>query len=371
MPSSNSKLEFKRSHIGKQADELTTPALLLRLDRARENIALMAALMKPYSCGLRPHIKCHKSPQLAKMQMDAGAIGLTVATVWEAVAMADQGIDDILIANQVVGSDKLSVLAELSKRAKITVAVDNEQNIDELSKEVSDRDSVIGVLVEYDVGMGRCGVRSKEEALHLAKVVCNKSGLQFEGVMGYEGHCMLEPDPDIRAKKAKKSSDLLIEVADLMESEGIKVPVISSGGTGTYHLTGAHPRVSELQAGSYVIMDEFHHNLMPKFAVAVTVLATVVSRQGSTIVLDCGRKAIGCENCLPRVDVPGIKTISVAEEHLIAQVEMDCAIRVGDRVEVVPGYGPTTVNLYDSFYVIEQERVSDIWSVHARGAYEY
>src|SRR6266699_3615769 len=301
-----------QSAIGRSRHDLTTPALILDLDIARRNIANMAGYMRTVPAKLRPHVKVHKSPELARMQMEAGeSIGMTTATIWEAVVMARGGIDDILIANEVVGTEKIHSLAE-------------------------------------HVSMLR--------------------GLRLEGMMGYEGHCMLEPDPDLRLQKAHAAMHQLVDAVDYLAHAGFESKVISAGGTGTYNITGAHPRVTELQAGSYVVMDAFHSQLVPGFPAALTVLATVISRQGNRAVLDSGRKTIGSELGLPRVkDLPAT-TAAIAEEHLLIDVDQGYSLKVGDRVEVISGYGPTTVNLHDVYYIVENDVVTRIWPIQTRGA---
>jgi len=358
-----------RAAIGRSRNELITPALILDLDVARRNIATMAEYMCTVHAKLRPHIKVHKSPELARMQMEAGeSIGLTTATVWEAVVMVRGGIGDILIANEVVGGEKIKALAELARDGRISVAIDDARNAEELSAAALKAGSMLGVLIDLDVGMERCGVRNKEEALRLAEQVSKLRGLRLEGMMGYEGHCMLEPDPELRVQKAHAAMDKLMEAVDYLARAGFESKMISGGGTGTYNITGAHPRLTELQAGSYVVMDAFHAQLVPGFPVALTVLATVISRQGNRAVLDSGRKTVGSELGLPRLkDVPAT-TASIAEEHLLVDVEPGYPLRVGDRVEVISGYGPTTVNLHDVYYVVEKDVVTDVWPVRTRGA---
>ena len=358
-----------RAAIGRSRNELITPALILDLDVARRNIATMAEYMRTVRAKLRPHIKVHKSPELARMQMEAGeSIGLTTATVWEAVVMVRGGIGDILIANEVVGGEKIKALAELARDGRISVAIDDARNAEELSAVALKAGSMLGVLIDLDVGMERCGVRNKEEALRLAEQVSKLRGLRLEGMMGYEGHCMLEPNPELRVQKAHAAMDKLMEAVDYLARAGFESKVISGGGTGTYNITGAHPRLTELQAGSYVVMDAFHAQLVPGFPVALTVLATVISRQGNRAVLDSGRKTVGSELGLPRLkDVPAT-TASIAEEHLLVDVDPGNPLRVGDRVEVISGYGPTTVNLHDVYYVVEKDVVTDVWPVRTRGA---
>jgi D-serine deaminase-like pyridoxal phosphate-dependent protein len=362
-------LDRYRDQLGRARDEVTTPALLLDLDVAKRNIESMAAKFRELPAELRPHIKVHKSPQLSRMQVEAGAIGVATATVWEAVVMAESGIDDVLVANQVVHPDKVRTLAELAREHRITIAVDDLRNVQQLATAAEAAGSTLEVLIEIDVGMGRCGVRTKEEALPLAERIAELGALTFRGMQGYEGHCMLEPDRDTRLQECGAANAKLIEAVDFLAEHGHPSADVSAGGTGTYFITGANPRITEVQAGSYTLMDYFHGNLVPGgFDVAMTVLGTVISRQGNTVVLDCGRKSVGIDFVTPPLrDHPDGEVRYYAEEHCLVDFPATPPLDLGDGAEVIAGYGPTTVNLYDVFHVIEDGVVTDIWPVTPRG----
>jgi len=355
-----------RAAIGRSRSELATPALLLDLHIARQNIAVMAGHMERAGKSLRPHTKTHKAPQIARLQVDAGAIGVSTATAWEAIVMIDAGVDDILVANEVVGPSRIRALAEVARDGRVTVAVDSAANLDDLSAAAVAAGSVIGVLVEVDVGMNRGGVRSKEEALDVARHAVSLPGIEWRGAMGYEGHCMLEPDRALRVTKQGKAMTHLFEVVDHLAADGIECEIVSAGGTGTYDLIAAHPRVTELQAGSYVFMDAFHGSLIPGFDVALTVLATVMGRHGDRVILDAGRKGVGIDLMLPSPVGIEATTAFVDEEHTGIDVPGSSPLRYGDTVELMAGYGPTTVNLYGRYHVIEGGVVTDIWPVMAR-----
>ena len=355
-----------RAAIGRSRSELETPALLLDLDIARQNIAVMAGHMERAGKSLRPHTKTHKAPQIARLQVDAGAIGVSTATAWEAIVMIDAGVDDILVANEVVGPSRIRALAEAARDGRVTVAVDSAANLDDLSAAAVAAGSVIGVLVEVDVGMNRGGVRSKEEALAVARHAVSLPGIEWRGAMGYEGHCMLEPDRALRVTKQGKAMTHLFEVVDHLAADGIECEIVSAGGTGTYDLIAAHPRVTELQAGSYVFMDAFHGSRIPGFDVALTVLATVMGRHGDRVILDAGRKGVGIDLMLPSPVGIEATTAFVDEEHTGIDVPESSPLRYGDTVELMAGYGPTTVNLYGRYHVIEGGVVTDIWPVMAR-----
>lgn len=356
-----------KSAIGRERSRLITPALVIDLDVARGNIEFMAECLRGLRVKLRPHIKAHKCPQLARLQIRAGAIGICTATVWEAIVMSQSGIEDVYIANEVCGREKISALAAQAGRGHIGVAVDDPANAEELSAAVRAAGSTLDVLIEVDVGMGRGGVRSPQEAVVLARAVSKLPGLRLRGIQAYEGHCMLEPDRDVRIRKAGEAIALAAEVMDQMSRAGFPCEVVSAGGTGTYDITGADLRVTEIQAGSYVFMDNFHGSLVPGFSRSLTVLATVVIRHGRKIVLDAGLKSIGVDEALPTmVPYPFYKG-EFHEEHALFEVDERCTLQRGDTVELIPGYAPTTVNLYDIYHVVENGMVTDIWLITPRG----
>jgi D-serine deaminase-like pyridoxal phosphate-dependent protein len=301
------------------------------------------------------------------MQLEAGAIGLTTATVWEAVALAQAGIPDLLIANEVVGGEKIEALADTARKACVTVAVDDAGNAAALAGAARAAESEIGVLIDVDVGMGRCGVRTVEDALALAGRVSRLPGLRLRGVMGYEGHCVMEPDRALRAQKALAAIERLLGCKAALASAGYSIEVVSAGGTGTSDITSAHPGVTEIQAGSYVFSDATRQGIVPHFAVALTVLATVVSRHDDTLVIDAGKKTVGVDFTLPRIIDAAATVRRASEEHLICEVAAGSLLSVGDRVEVIPGYCPTTINLHDAYHVIQGGTVVDIWPILARG----
>ena len=366
------RLHDARRMIGHARDAPATPALLLDLPAVERNLAEMARRMADLPAALRPHAKIHKSPTLGRMQLDAGAIGLTTATVWEASAMLDAGLSDVLIANQAVGPVKAAELARIAGLGRVIVAVESSANARELSDAARAAGSRVDVLIEFDVGLHRSGVRTAEQAVDLAAVLRALPGLRLQGVLGYEGHCMLEPDRAVRITKANAANASLIEVADALERAGHATEIVAAGGLGTWDITGANPRITEIHAGSYIFTDAFHRNLVPGFEVALTVLATVVSRTGDTVVLDCGRKSIGIDRTLPEV-VGGHGAIRfdhgehfIHEEHTGLDLVAGSALAVGDRVELMPGYAPTTVNLYDVYHVVADGRVVDIWPILGR-----
>jgi D-serine deaminase-like pyridoxal phosphate-dependent protein len=352
--------------LGRHRSEVVTPALLLDLPAARRNITKMGARMREMSAELRPHVKVHKSAELALLQIEAGAIGISTATVWEAIVMARSGLDGIFVVNTVAGREKLAALAALARDADVMVAVDDADNAAEIAAAAREAGSTIGVLIELDTGMDRAGADSTKEALVLAQRIVDVDGLQFTGLSGYEGHCSLTPERELRHQREQKAMAFLVETAETLRAEGLPCPIVSAGGTATWDWTGSYPGVTESQAGSYVLMDHFHGTMVSDFEHAVFVAATVISRPGNRLIVDAGSKSIGAPNLATIVghDLPNLR---FDEEHGIFDTTGGTELHVGDVVELVPGYAPATVNLYDAYHVVEDDHVVDVWPVIPRG----
>jgi 3-hydroxy-D-aspartate aldolase len=354
-------------HVGEPADAIPTPALVVDLDALQRNFGVMTAALEGQTARSRPHTKVQKSPDIALLQVAEGAIGVTVATVWEAAAMAAAGVPDVLIANQIVPPDKVAAAAALAAHVDLTVAVDDTRNIDDLSAAAERAGTRIGALVELDVGMGRCGARSPEELLRLAKHVHAAPGLRLKGIQAYEGQCMSVPDRDTRVRMATEAMDYAGGALALLRDNGLPATTLSGGGTGTYDITGRHPAVTELQAGSYAFMDAFHARLVAEFEVSLTVMTTVVARHGQTVILDAGRKSVGIDYVPPPMFGYDYRPRFYAEEHAMFDVDERFGADVGDRVQLVSGYAPTTVNLHDVIFAVRGGEVVHAWPVFPRG----
>jgi D-serine deaminase-like pyridoxal phosphate-dependent protein len=290
-------------------------------------------------------------------------VGITCATVWEALAMVSAGLGGILVANQVVDHGKLRLLAEASRASGILLALDSTDGTDALTAAVSRAGAEIGVLIEVDIGMGRGGVRTVEDGRALAEYAARLRGIVVRGVMGWEGHVALEADRKVRAAKAHAAIDKLVACADSLREAGIKVDIVSAGGTNTYDLTGADPRVTEIQAGSYALMDTSYASFSPAFQPALSVLGTVLSRHGRRVILDCGSKAMATMIEQPRPRGDDAVVTEVHEEHALLDVTSGSGPRVGDRVELIASYCSGTVALHDAYFVVEDSRVLDIWPI--------
>jgi D-serine deaminase-like pyridoxal phosphate-dependent protein len=356
---------------GRPLVEVDTPSLMLDADALRANLDFMANYFADRHCKLRPHFKSHKCTHLAKLQLQSGAIGITCAKLGEAEVLADAGIRNILIANEIVGPVKIARLVELARRADPIVAVDCEPNIRELSAAAVAGKVTIGILVEVNLGLNRCGVPAGEPALALAKLAASLPGLKYLGLQGYEGHIIDLPNETERGEKACAAFKTLVDTRRMIEGAGIPVKIVSGGGTGTYTFTGNVAGVDELQAGSYAGMDWYYRELRPEFQQAMSMLVTVISRPKPDVaIIDVGRKGVGAEFGPPRIKtIPGAVIANfTSEEHATVKLpEASDFPRVGDKIEIIPSHGCTTSNLHHEYIVHRNGVVEDVWPIEGSG----
>jgi D-serine deaminase-like pyridoxal phosphate-dependent protein len=353
--------------IGQRRDELITPALVLDIDAAQRNIDHMASELKVMGAAtIRPHYKTHKSPDLARRQLQAGAGGLSMATVWEAAILAAAGMDDLFVVNTVAHPAKLRVLAELARDHRVLVAVDEAANAAAVSAAAVTAGSTLGIMVEVDTGMDRCGTDNAADCLAVARQVTDLPGLRFEGITGYEGHCSMTPDHDLRHERQREAMKFFTDVAGQLETDGIPCPIRSAGGIATWNWTAAYPGLTEIQAGTYVVMDNFHGRMVPGFEHSLTIAATVISRQSGKVIVDAGNKSVADPADVTMVGHDH-KVLRFDEEHGIFDAAGGSPLRVGDPVALVPGYSPSTVNWYDAYHVVHDDIVVDIWPIIPRG----
>ena len=350
---------------------LDTPALLIDLDVLEANIAHIAQTCRAHGVAWRPHFKGHKTLEIARKQLAAGAIGITCAKLGEAEVLAAGGIRDILIANQIVGALKVARLMRLLDTADAIVAVDSRENILELAKAAWQSGKDLRVVIEVNTGMNRAGVEPGGPVLAIAAEIAQHPNLRLVGVMGWEAHTTAIADPPAKEKAVAAAIGLLTASADQCRRAGHDMQIVSCGGTGTFHYCVKQPGVTEVQVGGAVMSDEHyrgHYNVdMP---VSLTILATVTSRPTPTrIILDAGRKAMSIEAAVPRaLNVPGVRELRLSAEH--AQLELDAPSdtpRIGDHVELVAGYTDTTVHLHEEIVALRKGQVEAVWKVAGRG----
>ncbi|MGB2694026.1 MAG: DSD1 family PLP-dependent enzyme [Dehalococcoidia bacterium] len=351
--------------------EIPTPALVVDLPTMERNIQRMAEFYAGGSCSVRPHFKAHKTPAIAKRQLAAGSCtGLTCATVGEAEVVAREGLtNDILIANEVLGPGKAARVAKLAKQVDIKVAVDSDVTLDDIAQAARAAGVEVGVLVDVDVGLPRCGIAPGEAALALAQRVAETGGVRLDGMMGYEGHVVGIEDRAEREERAAKAMDRLLSSVRLVREAGVRCDTVSAGGTGTFDITGRMEGITEIQAGSYALMDTAYGKLDIPFELAFVVLGTVLSRpRPERCVTDAGHKACTMDHGNPSVkDIEGASVLFLSDEHATITLPAESSVAVGDRIALWPSHIDPTINLHDVMYAVEGDEVVEVWPIAARG----
>jgi D-serine deaminase-like pyridoxal phosphate-dependent protein len=349
--------------------DIPTPALLVDVAIMQRNIQRMAEFFAEGPCRLRPHFKAHKTPEIARRQLEAGSCsGLTCATVAEAEVAADF-CDDILIANEVVGADKTARVAALASRISIAVAVDSPAVLAGVADAAADAGVEVGVLIDVNVGMPRCGVAPGEAAVALARRAADTAGVALRGVMGYEGHAVGIPDREKREPAVRDAMERLISTVAMIREAGLPCQIVSAGGSGSYDITGRIEGVTEIQTGSYVLMDGAYAKLDIPFEQGLSLLGTVLSRPSATLcVTDSGHKACTEDHGNPAVKgIEGANVLFLSDEHATISLPAGAPQQPGDRIQLWPSHIDPTINLHDVLYAVEGETVVDVWPISARG----
>lgn len=347
-------------------DDIDTPALVLDLDAVEDNIATMANLLAGTGVRLRPHFKTPKCPQVARMQLEAGAIGLTVAKLGEAEVLADAGLGPILLANQIVGAPKLSRFVALLRRGvDLTVAVESEYHVRELAAAAREAGVRAAAVIEIDAGMRRCGTAAPAETVRLARLLLDE-GVDFRGVMGYEGHMYGQPEPSAREALIHSALEVVHRHVEALAEAGIPPTIVSTSGTASVHIAVREPFVTEVQAGTYVFNDLHNEAFVPgRFRFALTLLTTIIAVKDRYAVADCGMKSLTNEFG-PPVSADGrLRAARLSEEHAIIVGEGVGELEPGARVELIPSHGDTTINLHEVYYVRRGGEIVDTWPILA------
>jgi D-serine deaminase-like pyridoxal phosphate-dependent protein len=353
--------------------DLDTPALLIDLDVMERNIERMARMFRGAGIGWRPHTKGLKVPQIAHKLLEAGAFGVTCAKVGEAEVMANAGIRDILIANQVVGSQKIARLLDLQSKADVVVAADSVENVDALDGAARERGLQLRVVVEVNTGMNRAGVEPGEATVELSRYIAETPGLRYAGLMGWEGHTVKVADPAEKRLAVGHAVGLLTASAEECRSAGLTVDIVSCGGTGTYAISSGLAGVTEVQAGGGILCDIYYRESMHvDHEFASTILATVTSRPTPCrIICDVGKKAMSSDAAVPRPRIEGeVKSVRLSAEHAAIELaEPNPLPGVGDKIEFIVGYTDTTTMLHDEVYALRDEHLEAVWPVLGRGKF--
>ncbi len=381
------------SLTGQGVEAIDTPALVIDLDAMERNLARMAAFARTHGVRLRPHAKMHKSAALARLQMQAGAVGVCVQKTSEAEALATAGVTDLYISNEVIDPAKLQRVAALAQRlqaagGRLAIAVDSLEGIARLAAAVEGRaagaaQTLVDVFVEIDVGQGRCGVPPGEAAVVLAQAIAAHDGLRFAGLQAYHGRAQHQRGVDERRHAIALAAQAVQRTRALIEAAGLPVPLVTGAGTGTFALETASGVWGELQAGSYLFMDadyaaNVHDPAQPAFEHALFIKSQVISAGATHAVCDAGHKSHAIDSGLPRVHaLPGQGALSFAnggDEHgILHPAEAGGELpKLGDIVWLIPGHCDPTVNLHDGLIGVRgglaQGTVERVIRVDARGA---
>lgn len=357
--------------------DLDTPCVCIDLDTMNRNLDAIADFARSHSLALRPHVKTHKIPELAHLQLQKGACGITAAKVGEAEVFAEAGLEDIFIANQVVGARKLDRLMELVRRARVLAGVDSVENSSPLDEAARRKGLTLAVYIEVDAGLGRCGVRASEQAVALAREISHMPGLRLVGVFTHEGQVSRSRTRTELEQKAVSAANFIVQVASALRDAGFAVEVISVGSTPAARVAPLVKGITEMRPGTYIFNDR---NMLALDAAspsdcALTIQATVISRPADDrAIVDAGSKILGSDPCVRGAGfglVTGHEDIRVErlwEEHGLLSLPLPSeSPRVGDRIEVIPNHCCHVMNLVDFAYGVRKENVEAQWKVAARG----
>jgi D-serine deaminase-like pyridoxal phosphate-dependent protein len=374
---------------GATFEELDTPALLIDLPIFEQNLKLVADFYADKEAKVRPHIKGHKSPEIARLQLEAGSTvgGVCAAKLGEAETMVKGGIDKVLIFNEITSPPKMRRLTALAKRGDITVAVDDPGNVEELSEAAQAAGVTIGACVEVSVGIDRCGIAPGSPGVDLARAVMKAPGLHFAGLLGYEGSIPL-PDFEERSMKTRERIQRLLDTREMVETAGLHCEIVGGGGTTTWNITGTIPGMTEVQPGRYVTSDLLYQPL-GDFEVSVKILATVISRPRKGLaIIDCGHKASHLNfsghatpekypilapeyTGYPEVESPlGARVVGLDAEHGRIELEGDAEqLRRGDKVVLLAGYHGAPLNQHSYYLGVRDDIVETVWDTSGINKY--
>lgn len=364
--------------IGLPVAEVPTPALLIDLDIFEKNLSHMSNVCRQRRCAYRPHGKAHKSSLVGKKQIAAGATGLCAGKLGEAEVFVAGGIHDVLITTEVVGRRKIERLMQILKLAPdLKVVADSETNVADLAAAAQTAGVRLAVLVDVNVGQNRTGVDTPAAAAHIATVIARAPSLRFAGVQAYGGTNMHIVGFENRRSASMAALGRAMDAKAAIEKAGLKVDILSAGGTGTYNIDAGVAGVTEIQPGSYIFMDSHYRGIGSEssdvyddFGNSLSVMTTVVSRPAKgRAITDGGNKALSSDAGLATLrDGRGVTFQPGGDEHGILLIKDPARdFRVGDHVEFIPSHCDTTVNLHNAFWAVRKGKIEAVWPIEARG----
>ncbi|MCI0897740.1 MAG: alanine racemase [Chloroflexi bacterium] len=363
--------EIYRPTPGTPMEDLDTPCLVIDMDDLDHNMDVIADTYEGRSAKLRGHAKNHKTPAIAHRQIRRGGTvgGVCAAKVSEAEVMVHGGIPSVFITSEIVASMKIDRLCSLAGQAEMLVACDQAANARDLSKAASARGVELGVVIELETGLRRCGVREIDAGVALAKEIVSLPGLRFRGVMSHQVIPDM-PDREDRAVEAARTIKGVIDLKDAIESEGIQIDIVSTGETWSYDVAAEIPGVTEIQGGSYLMM-ETHYSYMTEFHYAGKILTTIISAPRPGVAIgDAGIRAISSISGMPEVfDRPGVTVESMDSDHAVFKVEPGASLKIGDQVLLIPAQQDAMVSRWDRFIGLRKGKVEVVWDILARGCH--
>ncbi|MFL2644501.1 MAG: alanine racemase [Dehalococcoidia bacterium] len=358
-----------KPQIGTHIYDLDTPCLIIELDKLEANMNYVSNFYATRSSKMRPHAKNHKTPAIAHMQINIGGTvgGVCASKVSEAEVMVNNGIKSVLITSEIVDSLKISRMTSLAKRAEINVAIDNLENAKRIDLIANTFGVQIGLIIEIETGMGRCGVQNPNEALDLAHGLKQLKNVSLNGLMSHQT-ISGEPDLETRHTEAKKIIDKVITTKNLLESEGYALPIISTGETWSYDVAADIDGVTEIQGGSYLLM-ETDYAYMTEFEQVCKVIGTVTSKpDSSSAIINIGLKHISSLRGVPTIEQhEDIQVINMTTSNSTLSIPDGSKIKVGDQLAFIPSQQDAMVSRWNEFIGIRGEFVESIWDIEARG----
>ena len=356
---------------GTPLEDLDTPCLILDMDAVDHNMDVMAEYYTGRTAKLRPHGKNHKTPALAHRQIRRGGTvgGVCAAKVSEAEVMVDGGVPSVFITSEVSGPRKIDRLCTLAGQTEMLVACDDPANAKALSEAASAQGVELGVVVEMETGLGRCGVQSIDQGVELAKVIHSLPGIVFKGIMSHQVIPEM-PQREDRVTEGRQVIQQVINLKDAIVAAGVPVEIVSTGETWSYDVAGEIPGVTEIQGGSYMVM-ETGYGYMSEFHYAGKVLTTVVSTpRAGAAVGDAGLKTISALRGLPEVENrPGVSVESIDANRIVFHQDEGAELRVGDQLILLPSQQDATVSRWDRFVGVRGGKVEAVWDIQARGCH--
>lgn len=351
-----------------QIGDVDTPVLLLDLDKVERNLDAMAAHFAGNRVKLRPHAKTHKTATIARMQLDRGAIGICCAKLGEAELLSDGGIPDILITTEIAGAEKVRRLVALAARTHLTIVVDDPLAAAPIAAAAAAAQLRIDALVDVDVGQHRTGAAPGAAAVAVGRAVAALPSLRLRGLQGYEGHVQHIAGIDERRSATAAAMELLCSTAEAFAAAGLATDVVTTGGTGSAEFAAAFDAITDVQPGSYVVMDAQYGDVHGvRFENALTVLAGVLSVRDTWAIVDAGRKSLSDDGGALRALGIDAEFRLVGDEHGKLLFAGPPALTLGSTVQFVPSHCDTTINLYDDYVVHRSGTVVDRWPIVARG----